>query len=257
MRNFVRFLCAHPIPGSGLFLGPVLTVGAFVMDALHLFELGLPTSAWAALGSFIFFGSVIGILFKWYSETVAGGPPGSQTAQSDHVVPGPSPRGGKGAQAYASGEGSRAQAEGGEGAKHPDGSSGGHGGSGFATGHIVRVVGGDGGDIGTDDGRGGRPTRSPAEVAGMETRIWPYGRGGAGGNLPEFDRRMDVLTQIRRYYMELLPDTIPYLESGIDQVPINFINKRLEELGEQWRIELGDSGGYRLPPLIGPPQSTQ
>ena len=69
MLDLWRFLRTHPLPGTGLLLGPVITVGGLVMDALHLYELGLPASAWAAIGAAVFFFSVIGILYQWHKGT--------------------------------------------------------------------------------------------------------------------------------------------------------------------------------------------
>ena len=36
-----------------------------------------------------------------------------------------------------------------------------------------------------------------------------------------------------------------FLQAGVDQVPISWVNKRLEEIGETWRVQLND-GGYVL-----------
>lgn len=68
MRRIGEFLRAHPIPGVGLLLGPLLTVASFLMEAYHWYELGLPALAWAAIGSLVFFLSVIGILLQWWSQ---------------------------------------------------------------------------------------------------------------------------------------------------------------------------------------------
>jgi hypothetical protein len=86
------------------------------------------------------------------------------------------------------------------------------------------------------------------ERNGAPTSLWRYGKGGAGANAPEYNRRLDLLNQIRREYMESFPEEVPFLEAGVDVVPTNWVNKRLEELGEQWTVEL-DRGGYVLPPL--------
>jgi hypothetical protein len=65
------FLLAHPLPGIGLVLGPLIAVGSLIMDAMHLIELGLPTPAWAAIGLGVFFLSVVGILFQWYDQNIS------------------------------------------------------------------------------------------------------------------------------------------------------------------------------------------
>jgi hypothetical protein len=59
---------------------------------------------------------------------------------------------------------------------------------------------------------------------------------------------MVLLTKIRAEYLETFPDERPFIEAGIDQVPVNWVNKRLQELSEPWRVEL-DNGGYKMPPL--------
>jgi hypothetical protein len=48
--------------------------------------------------------------------------------------------------------------------------------------------------------------------------------------------------------MKAFPDDVPFINAGIDQVPVRWVNKRLEEIGEDWRVEMRDSG-YILPPL--------
>ena len=108
--------------------------------------------------------------------------------------------------------------------------------------------GGSGGNSPTADGRGGRRTKSPAELQNMPTEFWRYGYGGSAANHPEYERRLKLLTQIRQEYLQAFPDDTKFIEAGIDAVPINWVNKRLEEIGETWRVDLTD-GGYVLPPL--------
>jgi hypothetical protein len=48
--------------------------------------------------------------------------------------------------------------------------------------------------------------------------------------------------------MDAFPEEVPFVDAGVDPVPVNWVNKRLEELAESWRVELSD-GGYVLPPL--------
>jgi hypothetical protein len=109
-------------------------------------------------------------------------------------------------------------------------------------------VGGAGGNCWTPDGRGGRRTVSPAESANLPTELWAYGYGGQGANKPEYDRRLRLLKQIRNEYVKKFPAEVPFIEAGVDPVPISWVNKRLEELGEKWRVTIGD-GGYVMPPL--------
>jgi hypothetical protein len=131
------------------------------------------------------------------------------------------------------------------------GSRGGDGGGGIAIGNDAIVIGGDGGNAAQWDGRGGKATRSPAEVAGASTMLWGYGRGGRGANAAEYDRRLHILTRIRAEYLRSFPDDAIFINAGIDLVPISWVNKRLEELGESWRVTL-EEGGYVLPPLSTP-----
>jgi hypothetical protein len=125
---------------------------------------------------------------------------------------------------------------------------GGEGGGGSIQGGGGTIIGGDGGNAGAADGRGGKPTRSPGEVAGLPTTLWPYGRGGAGANDPEYDRRLGLLAKFRKEYLNVFPDSTPFIDAGVDSVPVTWINMRLEETGETWRVHQ-DNGGYKLPPL--------
>lgn len=125
---------------------------------------------------------------------------------------------------------------------------GGKGGSGSISGGNGLIIGGDGGNAGSWDGRGGKSPRSPGEVAGMPTELWKYGRGGAGANAPEYNRRLAVLAKVRSEFTATFPDTTPFIDAGVDTVPTSWVNKRLEELGEGWRVSLTD-GGYTMPPL--------
>jgi hypothetical protein len=145
-------------------------------------------------------------------------------------------------------EGDRGLVLGGRGGRGGPTGRGGDGGSGFVRGNDAIVIGGDGGDAGGWDGRGGRGARSPMERSGAPTPLWKYGKGGSGGNDPEYNRRLELLTRIRREYLNAFPEETPFVEAGVDPVPTNWVNKRLEELGERWSVEL-DRGGYVLPPL--------
>jgi hypothetical protein len=126
--------------------------------------------------------------------------------------------------------------------------AGGKGGSGFIRGEDGLIIGGDGGSCATPDGRGGRGARGPTERVGLPTDLWGYGRGGSGGNHPEYNRRIERLRTIRGEYLAKFPDDAPYIEAGIEPVPIDWINQRLLELGQSWRVDTG-LNGYILPAL--------
>ena len=69
-----------------------------------------------------------------------------------------------------------------------------------------------------------------------------------GANATEYDRRLKLLIDIRKEWMKKFPDDVVFVEAGIDQIPINWINIRLKELSENWRVEQGDEG-YLMPAL--------
>ena len=52
------------LPGIGLLLGPAIAIGSLILHAYALTEIGLRVEAWVAIGLFIFFMSVIGILYR-------------------------------------------------------------------------------------------------------------------------------------------------------------------------------------------------
>lgn len=85
--------------------------------------------------------------------------------------------------------------EGGDGGTH---GIGGKGGSGFIQGNDGVIIGGDGGGCPSPDGRGGIGARGPTERVGFPTHLWGFGRGGAGPNHPEYDRRITLLRTVDR-----------------------------------------------------------
>lgn len=130
---------------------------------------------------------------------------------------------------------------------------GGRGGGGEAIGEASMVVGGDGGDAGGADGRGGRGARGTLErdlarLSWVPTSAWGAGRGGQAANDPEYDRRLGVLLTIHEHYKVVFPERYTFVEVGIDRVPLEFVNKRLDELGEEWHVSRGEEG-YVLPSL--------
>ena len=139
--------------------------------------------------------------------------------------------------------------EGGAGGKGGNG-PGGAGGDVEVRGSNSFARGGDGGNAGQPDGRGGRRTISQGERLNLPTAMWPFGNGGAGTNAPEYDRRLHILTEIREEYLRTFPNDVVFVRAGIDQVPISWVNKRLEERRENWRVMgMTDEGGYQMPPL--------
>lgn len=99
--------------------------------------------------------------------------------------------------------------------------SGGKGGSGFIQGDDGLIIGGDGGSCPTADGRGGRGARGPTERLGFPTDTWGFGRGGSSTNHPEYDRRIAVLKRVRAEYLTRFPADAPFIEAGVDPVPID------------------------------------
>jgi hypothetical protein len=65
-----KFLRDHPIGGAALYIGPLLTIIGFVMDALHAAEV-FPPPILEAIGLAIFFAGVIGILHQWYLKAIS------------------------------------------------------------------------------------------------------------------------------------------------------------------------------------------
>jgi hypothetical protein len=125
---------------------------------------------------------------------------------------------------------------------------GGDGGGGTITGDNGTIHGGEGGSAGGHDGRGGKATAPLPSLVSLPKEMWGAGRSGSGANAPEYSRRVALLIEIRREYMDVLPDTCPYILAGIDQVSPDWINARLSSIEETWKVQLSD-GGYILPSL--------
>jgi hypothetical protein len=60
---------------------------------------------------------------------------------------------------------------------------------------------------------------------------------------------LEILTQLRSQYLQVFPMDTIFIQAGVDQVPVRWINKRLEEMGESWRVLGIKDGGYEMPPL--------
>ena len=68
-------------------------------------------------------------------------------------------------------------------------------------------------------------------------------------NHPEYNRRLELITRYRREFCTTLPNRARYIEAGVELVPATWINARLTEEGETWRVEMRD-GCYILPPIL-------
>jgi hypothetical protein len=147
-------------------------------------------------------------------------------------------RGGQGGNARAAG--ARSTAIGGHGGRGGVGGPGGDGGSGDVTGSDALVIGGHGGDAGQPGGLGGRGGRGPTDRFGTPSHMWGVGRGGRGG-MSENNQLREVLSAVSREYSERFPDDAAYIDAGLEQVPIDWLNQRLVELGERWHVDGNDT----------------
>jgi hypothetical protein len=59
------FLQQHPIASIGMVIGAFIAVGALLNDVYSIVDAGLSPAAWEAIGSVVFFVSVIVLLFRW------------------------------------------------------------------------------------------------------------------------------------------------------------------------------------------------
>jgi hypothetical protein len=144
--------------------------------------------------------------------------------------------------------GNRGVVIGGRGGSGGIGGNGGKGGGGLIQGDDGLIIGGDGGNCSTADGRGGAGAKGPTERLGVSTALWGFGRGGSAPNHPEYDRRIQLLTMFRQEHKAKFPHDSVYIDAGIDPVPADWINQRLAECNEPWRVTMGKHG-YVLPPL--------
>jgi hypothetical protein len=130
----------------------------------------------------------------------------------------------------------------------PGGGRGGDGGGGDAVGGAL-VVGGDGGGGGRADGGGGRGADSPLKKLPPEVlKKWGltgnegYGQGGDGGNTPEYDRQLRVLTVLSVEFLSQHPEAHMVPMRGVLMPPVDWINRRLTEKNENFRVEAIDNG---------------
>lgn len=125
---------------------------------------------------------------------------------------------------------------------------GGDGGHSVATGEGSVSIGGNGGDAARPGGIGGRGARGPTERITFPSNMWGRGRGGRGACAPEAFRVNQVLIGICREYSNKFDQDAPFIDSGLEQVPTDWLNVRLAELGEKWQVE-GEESFRELRPL--------
>jgi hypothetical protein len=76
---------------------------------------------------------------------------------------------------------------------------------------------------------------------GTPSGMWGVGRGGRGEGTPEGARLREVLSRVCREYSERFPQDAAYIEAGLEQVPTDWLNQRLVELGEKWQVDGDDT----------------
>ena len=228
-------------------LGAIDTIRSDVFHAMPNVP-NLPVSWWIVL---FFLTLVVFIVEASYKRFEA-----ERAKQSDSGPTAPEryADGGSGGELSAYGSGFSGSVSGGEGGEYGN-YRGGTGGSAAITGGAngagvvcTHIRGGRGGGVGDSSGRGAMGARSPMEENGSSTATWMYGCGGNGGNHPEFDRRVKVLLRFIDEYFVAFPDRATFIRAGIDLMPENWINKRLEEEAESWRVEQRD-GRFIMPNL--------
>jgi len=155
-------------------------------------------------------------------------------------------RGGDGGNATASGGATAIGGDGGPGG----GPGGGRGGDGMdvaAAHNGSTVLGGDGGGGGRGDGRGGAGANSPLLKIYTREQLRELGipenagAGGNGGNTPEYNRRVRVLQILSKEYSDKYPDIKLTSMSDVEMPPVDWINTRLEEIRETFRVRLIDN----------------
>jgi hypothetical protein len=131
----------------------------------------------------------------------------------------------------------------------PGGGRGGDGGGGDAVGDGSMVIGGDGGGGGRSDGRGGAGGPSPLKrLTQDQLKSWGltgtegYGQGGRGANSPEYDRSLRVLGTLSAEFAARYPNSQMTPMPGVLMPPIEWVNDRLSQMKENFRVELVDHG---------------
>jgi len=130
----------------------------------------------------------------------------------------------------------------------PGGARGGDGGGGDASGEGSIVIGGDGGDAGRADGRGGAGGASPLKKLSAEvlasfglTGSEGYGQGGRGASSAEYDRSLRLLCRLSGEYASAHPSSPMTPMLGVLMPPVEWVNDRLSDLRESFRVELVDN----------------
>lgn len=190
---------------------------------------------------------VIGLILGWIVDKQYRAKIQNDQAQIASPADG---RGGKGGGGNASGKGSLVLGGKGGPGGGPGGGRGGDGGGGDAVGDGSIVIGGDGGGGGgRPDGRGGIGAPSPLKKLSPEvlksfglTGNETYGQGGSSPNSPEYDRSLKVLNAISAEYIANNPKAKLESMPGVLMPPVSWVNKRLSERQETFRVELIDNG---------------
>jgi hypothetical protein len=50
-----------------------------------------------------------------------------------------------------------------------------------------------------------------------------------------------VLVGICKEYSKKFPQDVPFIDAGLEQVPTDWLNQRLVELGEKWQVDGDDA----------------
>jgi hypothetical protein len=162
--------------------------------------------------------------------------------------PGSIALGGTGGNAEAAGPGSYAAGgPGGRGGAIP----GGPGGNAVASGGGM-ALGGQGGEAPQPDGRGGRGVQNGLIAHGFPDQLLPnghwiseYGRGGNGSNAPQYNERLNIIGELNAEYMKAHPKLGGDHWTSKTAVPLEWLNRRLTQLGKDWRVRITD-GEYEF-----------
>jgi hypothetical protein len=150
---------------------------------------------------------------------------GSQPYPGNNSIPG------SGGAAYSEGHGNLVK--GGKGSAPGLGGAGGPGGNAYSKGDANIVIGGDAGAAGRNPGDGGSG-----------------GNPGAIGsrNNPTFQRAL-VVNQLLEQYLAAHKDAPAAYTHSPPQVPEDWMNQRLQQMGETWRVKNAPPGqGYNIVP---------